>query len=128
MKRLVLVLFIAVLSMGSAFSQPDQRNPAERNQREIDNLTTELGLSKDQVNKITPLVVEAQNKQGLAIAKMREAGGNFDRDKMREMRLKMITETDQKLKGIISAEQAVKLDAFRKKQAEERKKKMEQRN
>jgi periplasmic protein CpxP/Spy len=127
MKKVVLVILVAVVSMGSAFSQPDQRNPAERIQREIDNLTTELGLTKDQVAKITPIVSEAQKKQAEAFAKKRDAGGYFDRDKMREMRIKMTTETDQKLKGIISADQAVKLEAFRKKQAEERQKRMEER-
>lgn len=128
MKKVVLVILVAFVAMGSAFSQPDQRNPAERIQREIDNLTTELGLSKDQVAKITPILSETQKKQAEAFAKMRDAGGDFDRDKMREMRIKITTETDQKIKGIISAEQVVKLEAFRKKQAEERKKRMEQRN
>ncbi len=127
MKKLVLIVAFAILALGSVFAQPEQRDPAARLQREIENLTTELGLSKDQVAKITPIVGEAQKKQAEAFAKMREGGGNIDRDKMREERMKMMSETDQKLKAVITAEQGVKLDAFRKKQAEERRKRMEQR-
>jgi Spy/CpxP family protein refolding chaperone len=57
---------------------------------------------------------------------MRESG-NMDREKMREERTKMMAETDKKLKAVLTAEQGVKLDAFRKKQAEERAKRMQQR-
>jgi len=112
--------------MGSGFAQPGGGDPAARLQREIDNLTTELGLSKDQVAKVTPIVTEAQKKQADAFAKMRE-GGDMDRDKMREERTKMQAETDKKLKAVITAEQGVKLDAFRKKQVEERAKRMQNR-
>lgn len=122
MKKLLLVVFVFVLAMGSSMAQ--QGDPAARLQREIDGLTTELGLSKDQVAKVTPIVTEAQKKQSEMFAKMRE-GGNMDRDKMREERTKMQAETDKKLKGVVTAEQGVKLDAYRKKQAEERAKRMQ---
>ena len=59
-------------------------------------------------------------------AKMRESG-NMDRDKMREERTKMQAETDKQLKAVLTPEQGVKLDAYRKKQAEERAKMMQQR-
>ncbi|NEW84375.1 MAG: hypothetical protein GZ094_18690, partial [Mariniphaga sp.] len=87
---------------------------------------TELGLSKDQVAKVTPIVTEAQKKQAEAFAKMRE-GGDVDRDKMREERTKMQAETDKKVKAVITPAQGVKLDAFRKKQIEERAKRMQNR-
>jgi len=126
MKKLLLVVFVAMMTMGSGFAQPGGGDPAARLQREIDNLTTELGLSKDQVAKVTPIVTEAQKKQADAFAKMRE-GGDMDRDKMREERTKMQAETDKKVKAVITAAQGVKLDAFRKKQAEERAKRMQNR-
>jgi len=126
MKKLLLVVFVAMMTMGSGFAQPGGGDPAARLQREIDNLTTELGLSKDQVAKVTPIVTEAQKKQSDAFAKMRE-GGDMDRDKMREERTKMQAETDKKVKAVITAAQGVKLDAFRKKQAEERAKRMQNR-
>lgn len=122
MKKLVLVLFVVVFSMGSVLAQPG--DPAARLQRELDGLTTELGLSKDQVEKVTPIVTEAQKKQAEAFAKMRE-DGNMDRAKMTEERTKMQAETDKLLKAVLTPEQGVKLDAYRKKQAEERAKRMQ---
>jgi len=123
MKKIALVLFVAVMAMSSVFAQPGG-DPAARLQREIEGLTTELGLSKDQVTKITPIVTEAQNKQREEFTKMRESG-SFDRDKMMELRTKMQAETDKQLKAILTPEQGVKLDAYRKKQAEERAKRMQ---
>lgn len=123
MKKIALVLFIAVIAMSSVFAQPGG-DPAARLQREIEGLTTELGLSKDQVTKITPIVTEAQNKQREEFTKMRESG-SFDRDKMMELRNKMQAETDKQLKAVLTPEQGVKLEAYRKKQAEERAKRMQ---
>lgn len=125
MKKILLVVLVAVLAMGSSLAQPGGGDPAARLQRELDGLTTELGLTKDQLAKVTPIVTEAQKKQSEAFAKMREAG-NMDRDKMREERTKMQGETDKLLKAILTSEQGIKLDAYRKKQAEERAKRMQQ--
>lgn len=125
MKKLFVFVLVAVLAIGSSFAQPGG-DPAERLQREIDGLTTALGLSKEDVAKITPIVTEAQKKQSEAWAKMRESG-NMDREKMREERTKMTAETDKALKAVLTAEQGVKLDAFRKQQAEERAKRMQER-
>jgi len=123
MKKLVLVIFVALFAIVSSFAQPGG-DPAARLQRELDGLTTELGLSKDQVEKVTPILTEAQKKQTEAFAKMREAG-NVDRAKMTEERTKMQAETDKLLKAVLTPEQGVKLDAYRKKQAEERAKRMQ---
>jgi Spy/CpxP family protein refolding chaperone len=123
MKKLVLIVLVAIMAVGSSFAQPGG-DPAERLQREITGLTTALGLSTEDVAKITPIVTEAQKKQSEAWAKMRESG-DMDRDKMREERTKMMAETDKKLKEVLTPEQGVKLDAYRKQQAEERAKRMQ---
>lgn len=125
MKKLVLFVFVAFFALSSSFAQPGGGDPAARLQRELDGLTTELGLSKEQLEKVTPIVTEAQKKQSEAFAKMREAG-DVDRTKMREERTKMQGETDKLLKAILTSEQGIKLDAYRKKQAEERAKRMQQ--
>jgi predicted nucleic acid-binding Zn-ribbon protein len=122
MKKIGLVLFIAVMAINSVFAQPG--DPAARLQRELNGLTTELGLSKDQLEKVTPIVTEAQKKQSEEFTKMRESG-DFDRTKMMELRTKMQAETDKLLKAVLTPEQDVKLDAYRKKQAEERAKRMQ---
>lgn len=127
MKKLLVIVFVTIMTMGLGFAQPGGGDPAARLQRELDGLTTELGLSKDQVAKVTPIITEAQKNQQEAFKKMREAGGEMDRDKMREDRAKMQTETDKKIKAVLTAAQGVKLDAYRKKQAEERAKRMQNR-
>lgn len=125
MKKFALVIMVIVFAIGTSLAQPGG-DPAARLQREIDGLTTELGLSKDQVAKITPIVTEAQKKQSEAFAKMRESG-NMDRDKMREEFAKNREETDKLIKAELTPEQVVKLEAYRKKQAEERAKRMQER-
>ena len=128
MKKLGLVLFIAVLAMGSVFAQPGGGgfggDPAERLQREVDGLKTELGLSADQVTKVTPILSAASTKQREEMTKMRDSG-SFDRDKMMEMRTKMQAETDGLLKAVLTPEQVTKLAAYRKTQAEEMAKRMQ---
>ena len=84
-----------------------------------------MGLSKAEVAKITPLVTESQKKQSEVFAKMRESG-TMARDKMREERTKMTVESDKLLKAVLTPEQGVILDAYRKQQAEERAKRMQQ--
>lgn len=117
MKKLLVLALVAIMAIGSSVAQ--QRDPAARLQREIEGLTTALGLTADEVAKITPIVTEGQKKQIEAFGKMRESG-EMDRDKMREEMDKMRGETDQQLKEVLTAEQGVKLDAYRKQQAEER--------
>ena len=128
MKKILLVVFVAILAMGSGFAQQGGGgDPAARLQRNIEGLTTALGLSADQVAKVTPILSEAQKAQIEAYAKMSAGGADVDRDKMREERTKSAAETDKKIKAVITAEQGAKLDAFRKKQAEERAKRMQNR-
>jgi hypothetical protein len=127
MKKLLLVVFVAILAVGSCYAQPGGGDPAARLQRELDGLTTALGLTKDQVAKVTPIVTDAQKKRSDMFAKMREGGGTMDREKMREESTKMQAETDKQLKAVLTAEQGIKLDAYRKQQAEERAKRMQQR-
>ena len=122
MKKLLVVTLIAILAIGSSVAQ--QRDPAARLKRDIEGLTAALNLSPEEVAKITPILTEAQKKQIEAFSKMRESG-EMDREKMREEMVKMRAETDKELKAVLTPEQGVKLDAYRKKQAEERAKRMQ---
>ena len=122
MKKLLLIVLVAIMAIGSSYAQ--QRDPAARLKAEIEGLTTALGLSQEEVAKITPIVTEAQTKQLEAYAKMRE-GGTMDRNQMREEITKMRAETDIKLKEVLTAAQGEKLDAYRKKQAEDSAKRMQ---
>ncbi len=127
MKKLLLIVVVLVFSMGISMAQQRGGDPAARLKADIEGLTTELSLTKDQVAKVTPILTDAQKKQTESFAKMREAGADFDRAKFTEERNKMTAETDKKLKAVLTAEQGVKLDAYRKKQAEERAKRMQNR-
>lgn len=124
MKKLVLLVFVTLFAAGASIAQPG--DPAARLQREIEGLTTELGLSKDQVEKVTPIVKESQEKRRGVFQKMRDSG-SFDREKMRDEMNKLQADTDKKLKAVLTPEQGEKLDAYRKKQAEERAKRMQER-
>jgi len=128
MKKVLVSVLIAMLAVGSSYAQPGGYDPAARLQKEIDGLTKALTLTKDQVEKVTPIVAAGQKKQSELYAKMREGGGDVDRDKMREELTKLQAETDKELKAVLTAEQAPKLDAYRKQQAEERAKRMQQMN
>ena len=123
MKKLILFALVAVLTLGSGFAQ--QRDPAARLQRDIEGIAAALSLSQEEVALITPILTEAQKKQLEAFAKMRESG-DMDREKMREEIARMRAESDKELKAVLTAEQGVKLDAYRKQQAEERAKRMQE--
>lgn len=119
MKKIIVFALMVMLGLSSVYAQRGG-DPAQRLQREVDGLTTALALTPDQVTKVTAIVKDAQEKQSAAFAKMREAGGQMDREKMMADRKKSQEETDAKIKTILKGDQASKLDAYRKKQAEER--------
>jgi hypothetical protein len=125
MKKLLMLIFGALLITGSCYAQ--RGDPAARLQREIEGLTTTLKLTQEQVAIVTPILKEGQTKQSEMFAKLRESGGEMNREKMREEWNKMQAETDAKLKAVLTAEQGTKLETYRKQQAEERERRMQQR-
>jgi hypothetical protein len=126
MKKLVMLVLVAMMAAGTCFAQRGG-TPEERLKAEIDGLTTALTLTPDQVAKVTPIVTEAQKARSEMFQTMRDSGGQMDREKMMAEGQKMQANTDAKLKAVITAEQGTKLDAFRKKQAEERAARMQNR-
>jgi hypothetical protein len=108
---------MVMLGLGSAFAQRGG-TPEERLQRSVDQLKEALALTPDQVTKITPILKESQEKQSAAFAKMREAGGTFDREKMMADRKKATEELDAKIKPLLKGDQVTKLADLRKQQAE----------
>ncbi len=126
MKKILVFALMIMLGLGSAFAQRGG-TPEERLQRQVDQLKEALSLTPDQITKITPILKEAQEKQAAEFAKMREAGGNFDREKMRADREKAQAETDAKIKPILKADQVTKLAEYRKQQAERMRERMQNR-
>jgi hypothetical protein len=117
MKKLLLITFIVMVTMKVGYSQPGGHDPAASIQKEIDGLTRELSLTKDQVEKVTPIVNAEHKRMSEAFAKM-QVGGTPDHSKMQAERAKITAETDTQLKAVLTTEQSVKLDAYRKVQAE----------
>jgi Cu/Ag efflux protein CusF len=114
MKRILLFALMVMLGLGSAIAQQRGNfDPAKMLLRQVDEMTKALNLTPDQVTKITPILKNAQEKQRAQMQKMREGGGNFDREKMRAERQKMMAETDAKIKPILKGDQVKKLEAFR---------------
>ncbi len=125
MKKILVFALMVMLGIGSAFAQQRGGTPEERLQRQVDQLKEALALTPDQVTKITPILKADQEKQAENFRKMREAGGNFDREKMRADREKAQAETDAKIKPILKADQVTKLADWRKQQAERMRQRMQ---
>jgi Skp family chaperone for outer membrane proteins len=133
MKRLLVFVLMLGLSLSAAVAQQQQRrggfgggDPAQMLQRQVDDLKQALNLTPDQVNKITPILKDAQSKQIAQMQKMRESG-NFDREKMRADRQKMQAETDAKIKPILKGDQVKKLETYRKEQQQRMQERMRNR-
>lgn len=129
MKKILVFAFMVMLGLGSALAQQQRGNfdPAQQLQRQVDEMKKALDLTPDQVAKITPILKDAQEKQRAQMQKMRDAGGNFDREKMRADRQKMQAETDAKIKTILKGDQVKKLETFRKEQQQRMQERMRNR-
>ena len=132
MKKFFVFILMIAFGIGTAMAQGGgqggQRvSPEERLKRDVEQLTEALSLTPDQVTKVTPILKEASEKQREAFQKMRESGDQPDFAKMQEQRNKMTAEMDAKLNAVLTKEQQPKLKAYREKQAEERRQRMQNR-
>jgi len=94
---LVLALFVAV----TAFAQPQRMTPQER----VDKMAKELGLTDEQKAKVLDVFTQQQKDMPKPPAE-----GTFDREAMREQRMKMRQEQNAKLKAILTEEQYAKFE------------------
>lgn len=111
----VMYLFIAVcmisiqnLSAQSSKPQkvsPDEKNPAQRIDKQLERLQKELELSPEQVNQIKPLIEERVKKR----ESIREANDKLH-DQMDDLR-ELSKAQDEKLKTILSPEQFAKYNS-----------------
>ncbi len=107
MKKLVLLVFVAVVTVGSMMAQAPQeggrRNGGDRSKEQLERMKTDLNLTPDQVAKIEVVLKEEQK----TMMELR-ANGSGDRDKMREEMMKMRTARETKMKEILTPEQLQK--------------------
>lgn len=111
----VMYLFIAVcmisiqnLSAQSSKPQkvsPDEKNPTQRIDKQLERLQKELELSPEQVNQIKPLIEERVKKR----ESIREANDKLH-DQMGDLR-ELSKAQDEKLKTILSPEQFAKYNS-----------------
>ncbi|MEA5140861.1 hypothetical protein [Arcicella rigui] len=111
----VMYLFIAVcmisiqnLSAQSSKPQkvsPDEKNPTQRIDKQLERLQKELELSPEQVNQIKPLIEERVKKR----ESIREANDKLH-DQMDDLR-ELSKAQDEKLKTILSPEQFAKYNS-----------------
>lgn len=117
MKKQIMLLLAFVLALNiCAFAQQgggQRMSPEERSKAQVERLTKELSLSKEQASKLDTVFLES-NK---AMQKMREDarnnGGSFDRAAFE----KYNAERDAKVKAVLTEEQYKKYEA---QQAEQR--------
>lgn len=127
MKKLLFVFLVSAMGLAQAYAQPQRMSPEERLKMEMDRLKEALTLDSKQVDKITPIVKESQEKQAEMFRKMRDSGQQPDREKMREERQKMQTELDKKIGEFLTKEQIEKLKVYREEQVKRMQERMQNR-
>ena len=109
MKKQVLILVAALfITAGSAMAQSPQRMTVdERVELVMGKIEATLKPTEAVYASAKTVMVDFYTKQQKAMEEMR-ASGNMDREKMTELRKKMVEERDAKLKEIFTAEQMAK--------------------
>jgi hypothetical protein len=105
----------------TGWSQP-RRSEEQMEQRikaQVEQLTAELNLSDEQASKIQELLMEESRQ-------MRElwSGGSRNREEMRERMMNIRSDTDKKVKDILSGEQYTGWEKWRQQQRERMRERM----
>jgi periplasmic protein CpxP/Spy len=106
-KMSLLAIFMFVITCityaqgGGGFQMPSAE---ERTKTTMEKLA-DLKLDKDQTTKTDTIFATFYRAQAKRFEEMRAGGGEIDRDAMRAENEKMITERDEKLKKVWSADQ-----------------------
>ncbi len=109
MKKQVLILVAALfITAGSAMAQGPQRMTVdERVELVMGKIEATLKPTEAVYASAKTVMVDFYTKQQKAMEEMR-ASGNMDREKMTELRKKLVEERDAKLKEIFTVEQMAK--------------------
>ena len=108
MKKLVLLFTIVLFTMGSALAQQGQgqrerATPEERAKRQTETLTKELGLNKEQKDKIYKIVLKYSQPR-------KQENADTSREKRREEFQKIQKERNDSIKSVLTNDQKVKFD------------------
>lgn len=116
MKRICLLLVVLFSMTVFVHAQPGMMDPAEMVKRQVEQLTTSLSLTKDQVPKVETIVKKYNEKIMAMFEDMRDGGGDFSA--MREKMTKVQEEQTKEMKTILTAEQGTQYDKFLEEQRE----------
>ncbi len=132
----VLVVFLSLFSLAQAQRDTSQRpsksengeqrpprmDPAERIERETNQLKEKLSLTDDQVAKVKDIYTKSMEKRSQEFEKARESG-EMDREAMHKKMKEEMDQENNAIKAILTDAQKVKFDAYIK-EREERMKNM----
>lgn len=112
MKKIILTFAVVVISMISILAQENKeprKSAAERTERIVARMKTDLALSDDQVSKLKPVILKREQQRDELRSKMSDA-----RDQHRQM----AKEADDDFKTILTPDQMEKLKQQRKEMRE----------
>lgn len=126
MKKILLItiLFLSVFSLAQAQRGTGQRpskggaggpgrmDPAERVELQTRRLNEALTLNADQIARVKAIYTKNAEEQRKEFEKTRAAGGQVDREKMREQMRTSMTKQDNEIKALLNPEQKVKFEKF----------------
>lgn len=108
MKKLVLLLMVALFATSGVFAQQRQRerpNSEDMAKRQTETLTKELSLTDAQKEKVYSIVLKFAKSQP-----QRQQGDNTDREKRREEFQKIQKQRNDSIKTILTDDQKKKFD------------------
>lgn len=106
MKKLVLLLMVALFTASGAFAQERQRQnstPEDRAKRQTETLTKELKLTDAQKDKVYKIVLKYSQPRT-------QQNANTDREKRREEFQKLFKERNDSIKTLLTDDQKKKFD------------------
>jgi Spy/CpxP family protein refolding chaperone len=114
MKKVFALFFVGMLMVqGFGLAFADEKDQSKMHEKRIEKLTKELNLTADQKDKVSSILKESGEKIKAEMEKVREV---------------IKQDTDQKIKAVLTPEQAVKYDAQKAERRAKMEKKMKEEN
>lgn len=122
----IMLLFVLQLSaQGPGGGRGFQMTEEDIKER-VETTAKSLELSEDQHKKVLTYELEFYNKQQIEFQKMRNSGGQFDREEMREKMMKIRDERNAKYEELLTPEQYVKFTEIQEQRRSEMRQQREQ--
>jgi Spy/CpxP family protein refolding chaperone len=111
----VSIIAVTISLLGTFSTQAQQKmSPDQRVQMRIDKMKAELSLSDDQISKIKPILMDAQQK----MMAMRNSGG--DPETMKTQRKSIMIDSDKQITALLNPDQQQKYNTMKAQMKEHR--------